>query len=386
MKTLETLEDLSGKKVLVRADFNVPLGADRRVDETEGWRLRAALPTINFLLERGAAVILMSHLGRPNGKHDERFSLEPVRAKLMELLGKTIIRTYDCKGDYVRKSAAELQAGEIMLLENLRFYPEEENNDAVFARELAALGDLYVNEAFSVCHRAHASVAAITEFLPAYAGLGLAKEIQFLGGVMENPTHPATIIIGGLKAETKLPVISHLLPSFDYVLTGGVVANFLLKAKGVNIGKSVLDDLDPQEAERIDLANPKIHLPVDALTDLEAGEGYVDFSVGDMGDGRMFDVGGNTLREYLEIIRNSKTIVWNGTVGKFEEEAFAFGTREIARALAESSALTIAGGGDTISALEKFGYVARVKHISTGGGAMLKFLAGKSMPGISALG
>lgn len=385
MKTLQEINDLNGKKFLVRADFNVPLGADRKVDETEGWRLRAALPTINFLLERGAAVILMSHLGRPDGERKEEFTLEPVRQKLMELLGKTIIRTSDCKGEYVRKSAAEMQAGEIMLLENLRFYPEEEANDTDFARELASLADIYVNEAFSVSHRAHASVAAITQFLPSYAGLGLAKEIEFLGGAMENPAHPATVIIGGLKAETKLPVISHLLPKFDHVLTGGVVANFLLKAKGVNIGRSVLDDLDPVEVEQIDLGNLKLKMPTDAVTDLVEGEGYVDFTKDDLGEGSIFDVGGNTLREYLAIISNSKTIVWNGTVGKFEEESYAFGTREIARALAESSAVTIVGGGDTIAALEKLNYASKIKHISTGGGAMLEFLSGKSMPGIEAL-
>lgn len=385
MKNISEVEDLKGKKVLVRVDFNVPLGDDGIVDESESWRITSALPTIKYLVERDAKVILMSHLGRPDGQVVEEMRLGPVQDRLSEMLELSVTKTPDCIGEAVRQAVDEMQGGEILLLENLRFHKEEEENDPEFAKQLAALGDIYVNEAFSASHRAHASVEAITRLLPSYAGLGLEKEINALSKVIANPPKPATIIMGGLKAETKLPVINFLLGKFDNILIGGVIANFLFEANGIDIGKSVRDDLDINEAKKIDINNPIIHIPSDVITD-NPDKKRVDFSEDkSVGDFRILDIGENTLNKYKEIINNSAVIVWNGSVGLFEEEEYARGTREIAKALAESSAETIIGGGDTILALSKFGYIDKIKHVSTGGGAMLEFLSGKKLPGIEAL-
>lgn len=384
MKSIKEAGDLKGKRVLVRADFNVPLGDDGVVDENEAWRITASLPTIKFLLENDAKVILMSHLGRPDGQVVEEFRLGPVQDRLSEMLELSVTKAPDCIGEVAQEAVAAMQEGEIVLLENLRFHAEEEANDMEFAKQLAALGDIYVNEAFSASHRAHASIEAITHFLPSYAGLGLEKEISALGKVIDNPVRPATIIMGGLKAETKLPVINFLLDKFDNILIGGVIANFLLEADGVDIGKSVKDDLDINEAKKIDLKNPKIHIPVDVVTD-NPDKQNVDLATEKVGDFRILDIGEKSLEEYKEIIKNSGTVVWNGSVGLFEEEAYARGTREIAKTMAESSAETIIGGGDTILALVNFGYIDDMKHVSTGGGAMLEFLSGEKLPGIEAL-
>lgn len=384
MKKLSELNDLQDKKVLVRVDFNVPLGDDGVVDESESWRIKSAIPTIKYLIEKGACVILMTHLGRPDGQVVDKFRLDPVQKRLANILGLPVIKTSDCVGDFVFKTIHDMRGGEVLLLENLRFHREEEENDPIFAKQLADLGEIYVNDAFSAAHRAHASTEGITKFLPSYAGLSLEKEIDSLSRAIENPEKPATIIIGGLKAETKLPVINFLLDKFDNILVGGVVANFLLKANGVEIGKSVLDDLDIEEAKKIDISNGKIHIPSDVITDnLEMRR--VDLKNDAIGENKILDLGENTLREYCEIIKNSKTVVWNGTVGMFEDENYANGTKEIARAMAESYAETIVGGGDTIMALDRFGYLDRMKHVSTGGGAMLEFLSGEKLPGIEAL-
>lgn len=385
MKSIREVEELRGKRVLVRADFNVPLGDDGVVDENESWRITATLPTISFLREKGAKVILMSHLGRPDGQVVEEMRLGPVRTRLSETLGIEVALAPDCVGEAAAQAVGEMAEGDVLLLENLRFHPEEEANDAAFAAELALSGDLYVNEAFSCSHRAHASVEAITRLLPSYAGLGLEKEIGTLFKVIENPARPATMIMGGLKAETKLPVINFLVDKFDYILIGGVLANFLLEAEGVPIGKSVKDGLDVNEAKKIDLRDPKIRIPKDVVTDDPAG-GVVDLSTGAVGGYRILDLGPQTLAEYERIIKESGTVIWNGTVGLYEEEPYARGTREIARTMAESQAETIIGGGDTILALTDFGYIDRMKHVSTGGGAMLEFLSGEKLPGIEALG
>lgn len=384
MKSIREIEDLKGKRVLVRVDFNVPLGDDGVVDENEAWRIEAALPTIQYLMERNARIILMSHLGRPEGKVVEEMRLGPVQDRLSEMLEVSVLRTPDCVGQMVEQAVGKLNEGEILLLENLRFHPEEEANDEGFARQLAALGDVYVNEAFSCSHRAHASVEAITRLLPSYAGLGLEKEISTLAAAMADPLRPATMIMGGLKAETKLPVINHLVDKFDHILIGGVIANFLLEASGVDIGKSVKDDLDVSEAKKIDLNNPKIRIPADMVTDNPDAREVLAAS-GQVGPWRILDIGEKTLADYVEIIRQSGTVIWNGTVGMFEDEAYARGTREIARAMAESGAQTIIGGGDTILALANFGYLDRMQHVSTGGGAMLEFLSGEKLPGIAAL-
>jgi len=385
MKSIKEIENLKGKRVLVRVDYNVPLGDDGVVDENEAWRIKASLPTIKYLLEKDARIILMSHLGRPDGQVVEEMRLGPVQDRLSEMLDLSVAKTPDCIGEVVEAAIAEMQEGEILLLENLRFHKEEEENDEEFSKKLSALADVYVNEAFSACHRAHASVEGITKFLPAYAGLGLEKEIAALSKVLESPARPATIVIGGLKAKTKLPVINFLLDKFDNILVGGVVGNFLLEAKGINIGKSVKDDLDINEAKKIDLANPKIHIPSDVITD-NPEQREVDLAESSVGDFRILDIGEKTLEEYKEVIKNSAVVIWNGTLGFFEDEAYARGTREIAKAMAESSAQTIIGGGDTILALTNFRYIDRIGHVSTGGGAMLEFLSGDKLPGIEALG
>jgi phosphoglycerate kinase len=384
MKSIKEVGDLKGKRVLVRVDFNVPLGDDGVVDENEAWRITAALPTIKYLLENDAKIILISHLGRPEGQVVEDMRLGPVQDRLSEMLNLSVTKTPDCVGDIAQKAVDNMQEGEIILLENLRFYSEEEANDMEFAKKLAALGDIYVNEAFSASHRAHASVESITHLLPSYAGLGLEKEISALSKVIDSPVRPATIIMGGLKAETKLPVINFLLDKFDNILIGGVIANFLLEADGIDIGKSVKDDLDINEAKKIDLKNPKIHIPVDVVTD-NPDKKDVNLVTEAVGNFRILDIGEKSLEEYKEIIRKSGTVVWNGSVGLFEKEEYARGTREIAKAMAESSAETIIGGGDTILALVNFGYIDDMKHVSTGGGAMLEFLSGKKLPGIEAL-
>lgn len=384
MKSIGELEDLKGKRVLVRVDFNVPLGDDGVVDENEAWRIKAALPTINYLLERDAKIILMSHLGRPEGQVVEEMRLGPVQDRLSEMLEISVLRTPDCIGGMVEQAVAQMNEGEILLLENLRFHKEEEENDEEFAKKLAVLGDIYVNEAFSCSHRAHASVEAITRLLPSYAGLGLMREIETLSKVIRDPKRPATIIMGGLKAETKLPVINFLKDKFDNILIGGVIANFLLEASGVDIGKSVKDKLDASEAKKIDLGNPKIKIPVDAVTD-NPGKREVTFATDAVGDFRILDLGEETLEAYKKIIDASGTVVWNGTVGMFEDEAYAHGTREIGRAMADTGAETIIGGGDTILALTNFGCIDKMKHVSTGGGAMLEFLSGERLPGIEAL-
>lgn len=384
MKSIQDVEDLKGKRVLVRVDFNVPLGDDGVVDENEAWRITVSLPTIQFLLNSGAKIILMSHLGRPDGQVVEEFRLGPVQDRLSEMLDLSVTKTPDCIGELAEEAVNNMQEGEIVLLENLRFHAEEEANDMEFAKQLAALGDIYVNEAFSASHRAHASIEAITHLLPSYAGLGLEKEISVLSKVIASPARPATIIMGGLKAETKLPVINFLLDKFDNILIGGVIANFLLEADGIDIGTSVKDDLDINEAKKIDLKNPKIHIPVDVITD-NPDQKEVDLATEKVGEFRILDIGEKSLEQYKEIIKKSGTVVWNGSVGLFEKEEYARGTREIAKAMAESSAETIIGGGDTILALANFGYLDDMKHISTGGGAMLEFLSGEKLPGIEAL-
>lgn len=385
MKSLREIKDLKNKKVLVRADFNVPLGKDGVVDSSEDWRIRATLPTIQYLLKKGAKVILLSHLGRPDGKVVEELRLGPVQDRLSELLELSVTKTPDCIGDVAKETVSEMSSGEIVLLENLRFHKEEEENDDNFAKELASLGDVYVNDGFSVSHRAHASVHAITKHLPSYAGLLLEKEVKILSDAIHNPKRPATIIIGGAKAETKLPVIRFLMDKFDHILVGGVVANVILKAKGIDTGKSLLGDIDPEEAKKIDLENIKLHIPVDVIVCNSKIKRAQLSAIGKIGDERILDIGPDTHEMFSKIIADSKLIIWNGPMGLFEKDAFSEGTKEIARAVANSEGYSIIGGGDSISALDKFGYSSKVDYISTGGGAMLEFMSGEKLPGIEAL-
>ncbi|MCK5490659.1 MAG: phosphoglycerate kinase [Candidatus Pacebacteria bacterium] len=385
MKSIREIKNLKGKKVLVRVDFNVPVGDDGVVDGKEDWRIKAVLPTIQYLLKNEAKIILMAHIGRPEGKVVEEMKLGPVQDRLSELLELSVTRAPDCIGDVVREIVDEMQVGEIVLLENLRFYKEEEENDEEFAKKLASIADIYINDAFSVSHRVHASVSAITKSLPSYAGLLLEKEVKILSEAIGNPKRPATIIIGGAKAETKLPIIKFVMDKYDYILVGGVVANVMLKAKGIDIGKSMLGDIDHEEVKKIDLDDKKLYIPFDVIVCNSKIKRVELTPMSKIGDERILDIGPDTEELFSRIIADSKMIIWNGPMGKFENEKFASGTRKIAEAVVQSKGYKIIGGGDTITALDQFGYLDKMDYVCTGGGAMLEFLAGKKMPGIEAL-
>lgn len=390
MKFIRDLKNLKNKKVLVRVDFNVPIGGDGTVDSKEDWRIKAVLPTIRYLLKKQAKIILMAHLGRPEKKLEIRnwklgYSLRPTSNRLEELLNHKIKFIDDCIGDKVKNEVEKMQAGEIILLENLRFHKEEEENDEKFAKELASLGDIYINDGFSDSHRAHASICAITKFLPSYAGLLLEKEVRVLSSAINNPKRPATVIIGGAKAETKVPVIEYLMDKFDHVIVGGVVANAILKAKGIDTGESLINGVDMNRVKKINLESNKLRIPVDVIVCDSEGKSIALLAVGKVGDNKILDIGTESVNLYSKIISDSKTIIWNGPMGMFEDKNFAFGTREIAKAIVKSKGYKIIGGGDTIAALDKFGCLDNIDYICAGGGAMLEFFSGKKLPGLEAL-
>ncbi|MCK5123269.1 MAG: phosphoglycerate kinase [Candidatus Pacebacteria bacterium] len=395
MKSLKSIKNLKNKKVLVRVDFNVPVGDDGIVDDKEDWRMKAALPTIEYLLEKKAKVILMTHLGRPEASQkfikskihkvkNQKYSLRPVAERLEELLNRKIKFVNDCVGDKVKKVANEIKTGEIVMLENLRFYKEEKENNKEFAKELAGLADVYINNAFSVSHRKHASVVAVTKFLPSYAGLLLEKEVKILSKAINNPEKPVIIIIGGAKIKTKIPVIKYLSNKFDNILAGGVVANVILKAKGVDIKNSLLDDININEVKKISFKDNKLHIPVDAVV-CNSKNKVVLSAIGKIKNNKILDIGPETAKLYSKIISDSKTIIWNGPMGLFEKEEFSSGTKAVAKAVVKSEGYVIIGGGDTIAAVDKFGDLKKINYICTGGGAMLEFLAGKELPGLEAL-
>jgi len=367
----------------------VPIGSDGIIDSKEDWRIKASLPTIKYLMEKRAKIILMAHLGRPE-KYQvssikyQACSLRLAAKHLEELLDCEVKFVNDCIGDRVEKAVSKMQAGEIVLLENLRFHKEEKNNDEEFAGKLAKLADLYVNNAFSVSHRRHASVCAITKFLPSCAGLLLEKEVNVLSEAINNPKRSATIIIGGAKAKTKVPVIKYLLNKFDNILVGGVVANVILKAKGIDVGSSLLSDIDSDEIRKINIENNKLRIPVDAVV-CDNKNKVVLSAIGKVGDNKILDVGFETAELYSKIILDSKTIIWNGPMGLFEKENFSLGTKAISEAVAKAKGYTIIGGGDTIAAVHKFGDLEKINYVCTGGGAMLEFLAGKKLPGLEIL-
>ena len=379
MKSLKSIQNLKNKKVLVRVDFNVPIGNDGIIDGKEDWRIRAALPTIEYLIKEKAKIILMSHLGRPETSQksikskvhkveSRKYSLEPVAIRLKELLDCEIKFVDDCVGGKVEKLVSKIKAGEIVMLENLRFHKEEKNNDEEFARKLAGLADIYINNAFSVSHREHASVCAITKFLPSYAGLLLEKEIKVLSEAMSNPERPAIAIIGGAKVETKLPVVEHLLDKFDNILVGGVVANKILD-NDVLVKKYISNTPQPLSRGEYSQEENIVKLPSDFVWE----------------NNEKLDIGLKTAKEYQKIISDSKTIIWNGPMGLFEREDFSSGTKAISEAVAKAGGCTIIGGGDTIAAVHKFDDLKKINYICTGGGAMLEFLAGKKLPGLEAL-
>ena len=384
----KTIEDVNvnGKRVLVRVDFNIPLKDGVVGDDT---RIRAALPTIQYLLKNGATVILCSHLGRPKGGPDPKFSLEPVARHLEKLLGKPVAFTSDCFGPIAEAAVKDLKPGSVLVLENTRFHPEEEKNDPEMARKMASLADLYVNDAFGTAHRAHASTEGVTRYLPGVAGYLMEKEIRYLGDTIANPKRPFVAILGGAKVSDKIGVIRNLLVKVDSILIGGGMANTFFKAQGKKTGDSLVEDdaLDTAR-ELIQTGGTRLHLPVDMVIaeKMETGVVYKVLPVGDVPDGwRILDIGPDTVKSFARVINSSGTIVWNGPMGVFEIPEFSRGTFEIAKAVAESSAVSVIGGGESVAAIQQSGLADKITHISTGGGASLEMLEGLTLPGVAAL-
>ncbi len=378
--------DVKGKKVLVRVDYNVPIKDNQVTDDT---RIVAAMPTLNYLLEHGAAVILCSHLGRPKGGQDPKFSLRPVAAHLSGLLGKPVAFADDCVGPVAEAAAKALRPGEVLLLENTRFHPEEEKNDPAFSKQMASLADIYVDDAFGSAHRAHASTEGVTHYLPSVAGFLMEKEIQYLGQAIANPKRPFVAILGGAKISDKIGVIRNLLTIADQILIGGGMANTFFKAQGYPIGKSLCEDEALDTARQL-LKSGATHLrlPVDVVIAdrFEADANKKVIAMGPVPDGwRILDIGPATVANFGKSLSTAGTVVWNGPMGVFEFPAFAEGTTGIARAVAASKAISIIGGGDSVSAINQAGLADKITHISTGGGASLEMLEGLDLPGLAAL-
>ena len=388
-KTVKDIQ-LTGKRVLVRVDYNVPMNDKGEI--TDFIRIEASLPTLHYLLDQGAAVILMAHLGRPKGKVNPKFTLKPVAEALSQLIHRPVQFCPDCVGKDAQDAAAQLRNGDILLLENLRFHPEEEKNDPHFAQELAALGDVYVNDGFGVSHRAHASVEAVTHYLPAVAGFLLEKEIAYLGNAVDKPQRPFAAIIGGAKVADKIAVIRSLIKKADVILIGGGMANTFLAAKGYNLGKSLVEkeslgiakDLLAEAAAQ----KTKMLLPVDLIM-AASFSNEADHEAEDLDalnpDYMALDIGPKTAELYARTLAGMKTIVWNGPMGVFEMPNYAEGTRRVAEAMAASDGITIVGGGDSAAAVKQMGLADKMSHVATGGGASLEYLEGKVVPGLAAL-
>ncbi|MBQ9297833.1 MAG: phosphoglycerate kinase [Clostridia bacterium] len=386
----KTVEDINveGKRVLVRCDFNVP--QDENGNITDNRRIVSALPTIKYLLDKNAKVILCSHLGRPKGEFNEKYSLKPVADELSKLLGKEVKLAKDVIGEDAKRLVSELNNGEAILLENVRFHKEEEENNPEFAKELASFAEIFVNDAFGTAHRAHASTAGVADYLPAVSGFLIKKELDFMGNALENPARPFVAILGGAKVSDKIGVIENLLEKVDTLIIGGAMAYTFLKAEGKQIGNSLCEedklDLARELLQKANSKNVKLMLPEDNVEALspdavesvkvcdEVEEGYMGF-----------DIGPKTIESYEKELDIAKTVVWNGPVGMFEKQEFANGTMSIAKKLASIDAITIVGGGDSAAAIEKAGLADKISHVSTGGGASLEFLEGKVLPGIDCL-
>jgi phosphoglycerate kinase len=378
--------DFKGKKALVRVDFNVPMKDGVISDDT---RIRAAIPTIQYLLDKGASVILCSHLGRPKGGPDMAFTLKPVADYLGKLMGKEVKFADDCVGPAAEKAAKELKAGEILVLENTRFHPEEEKNDMELAKKMASLADIYVNDAFGTAHRAHSSTEGVAHFLPGVAGFLMEKEIKYLGEAVANPKRPFVAILGGAKISDKIGVIKNLLSKADVILIGGGMANTFFKAQGYPVADSLVEDEALETArELLKTGSTKLRLPVDVAIgdkfDAEAQKKIIQ--AGPVPEGwRILDIGPDTVEAYGKVIKSAGTVVWNGPMGVFEFPKFSEGTFAIAKEIAASNAVSVIGGGESVSAVQKSGVADKITHISTGGGASLEMLEGLELPGLAAL-
>lgn len=388
MQKFFTLNDLdvAEKRVLVRVDFNVPL--DKKTNEVaDDKRIRESLPTINYLLERNAKAILCSHLGRPDGKIVDSLKMDNVAARLQQLLNGKVKKLDDCVGHSVKEEVSRMNTGDVIVLENLRFHPEEEANDEDFSRQLAGLAELYVNDAFGTCHRAHASTYGVTKYLESAAGFLVEKELRIMGKAIEAPDKPFIGILGGAKISDKIKVIENLLAKMDKLLIGGAMAFTFLKANGKDVGSSRVEEECIGLARKLS-ENGKIMLPVDVIAAdrLDANSNSKIVAADSIPDSWLgLDIGPATIKNYEEILKNAKTVIWSGPMGVFEIDKFANGTREIAKFLSALKAVTIVGGGDSAAAVEKFGYADKLTHVSTGGGASLEFFEGKKLPGITAL-
>jgi len=381
--------DLQGKRVLVRVDYNVPIKNGTVTDAT---RIEASLPTLRFILDQGASLILMSHLGRPKGSPDPSMSLEPVAGKLSDMIGRPVAMAEDCIGNSAREKAEALKPGEILMLENVRFHKEETENEAEFAKSLASLADVYINDAFGSAHRAHASTEGVAHLLPSAAGFLIEKEVAFFQPLLDNPKKPFVAIIGGAKVSTKIEVLKSLLPRCDAIIIGGGMSYTFLKAQGHSIGKSLLEEdfvetaknlLEQAESSGVDLLLPVDHVVASEFSEDAQPE---EIEGTDIPDGKIgMDVGPKTIDRARSSIAGARSLVWNGPMGVFEYENFSKGTLEIGKLVADCSGTTVVGGGDSIAAVNRFGLADRIDHVSTGGGASLEFLEGKTLPGIAAL-
>ena len=388
-KTIEDI-DVKGKKVIVRVDFNVPLDENKKI--TDDKRIVGALPTIKYLVENGAKTILVSHLGRPKNGFEDKFSMKPTAERLGELLGKEIIMAKDVIGEDAKEKSASLKEGEVLMLENVRFHKEETKNDAGFAKELASMAEIFVNDAFGTAHRAHASTAGIAGHLPAVCGYLIQKEIEFMGKALSNPERPFVAILGGAKVSDKIAVIENLIDKVDTLIVGGGMAYTFFKAKGYGVGTSICEDdkveLAKSLLEKAEKKGVKLLLPVDNVIATEF-KNDSEIQVVDsckIPEGWMgMDIGPETIELFANELKDAKTVVWNGPMGVFEFSNFAKGSKEVAKSIAESGSISIIGGGDSAAAVEQLGYADKITHISTGGGASLEFLEGKVLPGIDVL-
>jgi len=384
-----TITDIQfkGKRTLVRVDFNVPL--DKSNNITDDTRIRAAIPTLKHIVDQGGRLIIMSHLGRPKGGPDPKYSMKPVLGRLSSLLGKQVAFAPDCIGEDAVRISKSMKDGDVLLLENLRFYPQEEKNDPTFCKSLASLGEIFVSDAFGTAHRAHASTAGIADILPAYAGFLMEKEITYLNKVTQSPERPMVAIMGGAKVSDKILVIENLLSKVDTLLVGGGMAFTFLKAQGREIGKSLceMDKLDVAKKimEKAKLTGKTLMFPIDVVTAPEIKDGVAVKTV-DIGaipaNELGLDIGPKTIEAFISELKNAKTILWNGPMGVFETKPFDVGTRKIAEAMTTLKATTVVGGGDSVAAIEQMGAANKVSHVSTGGGACLEYLEGKTLPGI----